>query len=162
MLSELKYHGHDKALEERVAQVVEETAMVDQIEVMSLKYEGVQKMKALRPDWNVGLLLTAAIGDVWELETDFLALNAAMATPSLIASSHAAGKPVYVWTINDAIGMTRMIDLGVDGLITDEPELAREVLAQITHLNPVERFVLSLSDVMGINIGTKEYRDGSP
>ena len=112
VLIELKYYGHDKALEERVAQVVEEAEMVEQIEVMSLKYDAVRKMKALRPDWNVGLLLTAALGDVWELETDFLALNAAMATPALIASSHAAGKPVYVWTINDAIGMSRMIDLG--------------------------------------------------
>ena len=41
-------------------------------------------------------------------------------------------------------------------------ELAREVLAQMTHLNPLERFVLSMSDVVGIKVGAKEYRDGSP
>ena len=33
------------------------------------------------------------------------------------------------WTVNDVREMNALIDLGVDGLVTDEPALAREVAA---------------------------------
>jgi hypothetical protein len=35
-----------------------------------------------------------------------------------------------VWTINDAAEMRELLDMGVDGLVTDRPDLLREVLAE--------------------------------
>lgn len=39
-----------------------------------------------------------------------------------------AGLKVIVWTVNDALDMRRMIDLGVDGFTTDDPKLGRHVI----------------------------------
>ena len=54
VLIELKYYGHDKHLEEKVARLVDERGMASQVAVMSLEIGAVRKMKALRPDWKVG------------------------------------------------------------------------------------------------------------
>jgi glycerophosphoryl diester phosphodiesterase len=45
-----------------------------------------------------------------------------------IRHAHRAGLPVKVWTVNDAEDMRRLIDWGVDALITDRPDLAAGVV----------------------------------
>lgn len=49
-------------------------------------------------------------------------------TPDFIADSHAINLAVQVWTINSCEEMLRMIDLGVDGIMTDRPVLLAEIL----------------------------------
>jgi glycerophosphoryl diester phosphodiesterase len=51
-----------------------------------------------------------------------------LVTPSFVGHAHARGVPVHVWTINDDEEMGRLLDLGVDGIMTDRPELLRDVL----------------------------------
>ena len=45
-----------------------------------------------------------------------------------VACAHRRGLPVHVWTINDPAEMEALLDLGVDGLMTDRPALLKEVL----------------------------------
>ena len=162
LLIELKYYGHDEALEQRVVDVVEEMGMADEVIAMSLHLPGVTKLKTLRPQWTVGLLAATAVGDLSRLDVDFLAVNAGMATPAFIRRANSAGKPVYVWTVNDALSMTSWLSRGVDGLITDEPAMAREVMAQRAQLGPTERLLLSASLFFGKPVPPRSYRDNSP
>jgi glycerophosphoryl diester phosphodiesterase len=50
--------------------------------------------------------------------------------PRFLAAAHAAGKQVHVWTVNDPAAMDRLLDLGVDGIVTDRADLLVEVLAR--------------------------------
>ncbi len=49
-------------------------------------------------------------------------------TPDFISDSHAVNLAVHVWTINTCEEMLRMIDLGVDGIMTDRPLLLEDIL----------------------------------
>ena len=49
---------------------------------------------------------------------------------SKVREAQGLGLKVLVWTVNDAATMNRMLDLGVDGLVTDRPDIAREVLRE--------------------------------
>lgn len=162
LLIELKYYGHDQQLEQRVVDIVEQAGMVDDVAIMSLKHEGIQKFKVLRPDWSTGLLLTKAIGDLSKLDVDFLAVNTAMATSGFIRRTQSAGKQVYVWTVNDQVSMSRMMSLGVDSIITDEPELARTVQTERSDLNSIERLLIHTAVLLGRPVPQRTYRDQSP
>jgi len=47
-----------------------------------------------------------------------------------VAAAHDYGLPVHVWTIDEADAMERLLDLGVDGIMTDRPEVLRAVLVR--------------------------------
>ncbi len=46
----------------------------------------------------------------------------------MVAAVHAAFKQVIVWTINDGDEMRALLDMGVDGIITDRPDILRHVM----------------------------------
>jgi glycerophosphoryl diester phosphodiesterase len=51
-------------------------------------------------------------------------------TPALVAESHALGLKVVVWTVNKEDDIVRLIEMGVDGIISDRPDLLRQVAGE--------------------------------
>jgi glycerophosphoryl diester phosphodiesterase len=47
--------------------------------------------------------------------------------PALISESHSLGIAVVVWTVNKPADIARMIDMGVDGIISDHPDVLRQI-----------------------------------
>ena len=70
---------------------------------------------------SVPKLVKANGSQVWS--PNALDLNA-----SVVSEAHALGLKVIPWTVNDAKDMERVLALGVDGMITDRPDLLRSVL----------------------------------
>ncbi len=159
---ELKYYGHDQNLEQGVIDIVEGAQMVNETAIMSLKYKAAQRIRGLRPGWTVGLLSATAIGDLSQLDTDFLAVATSMVSAGFITRAHKAGRQVFVWTVNDPVSMSRMISLGVDGLITDEPAMAKRVLAEREKLSTTQRLLIHVTPLFGEPYIPAQYRDNSP
>jgi glycerophosphoryl diester phosphodiesterase len=49
-------------------------------------------------------------------------------TPATICAAHRLGVEVHAWTINEAEEMTRLLDMGVDGIMTDDPALGHRIM----------------------------------
>jgi glycerophosphoryl diester phosphodiesterase len=66
---------------------------------------------------GVALQVPASFGEITVVDTAF------------VERAHEEGLAVHVWTINDADEMRRLVNLGVDGIISDVPSVLVEVLA---------------------------------
>jgi len=74
-------------------------------------------------------VVRAALKGLVAVQVPEKALGLRVTTPKMIARFHHAGVEVHVWTINDPDRMHELLDIGVDGLVTDRADLAREVVA---------------------------------
>ena len=60
---------------------------------------------------------------------DLLSVEHTLVTPRYLAKMRRRGYKVFAWTVNDEAEMRRLIDLGVDGIITDRPDRLQALLA---------------------------------
>ena len=51
-------------------------------------------------------------------------------SPRFVGAAHNAGIPVQVWTVNDPDDMRRLLEWGVDGIISDRPDVAVDVVGK--------------------------------
>jgi glycerophosphoryl diester phosphodiesterase len=141
---ELKYNVPDPGLAPAVVELLQRGDFLDQVVITSLDYAALKQVESIEPRLVTGHIVTAAIGNVVRTEADFVSLNAARATPSLVRRAHAAGKDVHVWTVNQPEVMLRMIERGVDNIITDDPALLARVID--------ERKALSTLELLGLRL----------
>ncbi|MEU8227694.1 glycerophosphodiester phosphodiesterase [Kribbella sp. NPDC048915] len=126
---------------EPAAKVLRSADAIDRVCVSSFSQSRVRRIrKLLGPrlctgygDWEAGLIrfLPFALpsrGACLQIPERYGPLR--VLTPGLIRRAHSRGKQVHLWTIDDAPTMHRLLDAGVDGIITDRTDVLRDVLKE--------------------------------
>jgi glycerophosphoryl diester phosphodiesterase len=116
--------------------------MEKEVQIMSLELKAVRQIQRLAPQITVGYLFAAGLGDLARLDVGFLAVPTGQATSRLMREAHEKGLMVYAWTVNDVDGILDLMEVGIDGLITDDPALAFTAIQEIGELTPMERLIL--------------------
>ena len=60
-----------------------------------------------------------------------LSLHHTLCSRAAVATAHRLGAPVLAWTVNDEAGVRRMAALGVDGIVSDDPQKALATLLEL-------------------------------
>lgn len=122
---EIKSYG----LEQEVLNAVNVTGMNDQVIIFSFYYPVLAKIRQL--DQKIPILYL--IGTADEMTIDYAKVIDAAAigvgggtnlTKEYMDFAHSEGVEVWQWTVNDEQDMQRLLDIGLDGLITDYPDKA--------------------------------------
>jgi glycerophosphoryl diester phosphodiesterase len=142
LLIELKYYGQDNLLAGETLELVRRAGMEKEVQIMSLELEGVRQIQHLAPQISAGYVFAAGLGNLARLDVGFLAVPTGQATSKLIREAHEKDLMVYAWTVNDVDGILDMMEIGIDGLITDDPALAVTAIKEIGRLLPIERLML--------------------
>lgn len=116
---ELKGKTADYTMVDDLVQKVKAADMLDEVVLVSLKYDLIRYAKTKYPDIKTGYIYFYALGDLADLQADILIMEEKMAQDWRIAQAHARGKEVVVWTVNSEESIDRFIKSELDGMITD-------------------------------------------
>ncbi len=130
LLIEIKLNGHESTdIIEKVINVIKENRVENQCVIASMNKEVLKKVKELDPSFLTCYLTALAYGDIYTWDyVDIYGIESTFITKGLINDIHNKGKQIFVWTVNDKDMMSRMIDLNVDSIITDDPFLVNDTI----------------------------------
>ncbi len=126
---ELKDIGDVGGFEEAVLNVVREYDMQDRCIMASFQYEYLRHFKEL--DESIQVLFITSSGSLTlteEFPADYYGLNAELITADMVEAVHNAGRQAYAWTVNTPVQMRNVVAMGVDGVVTNYPGLAKVAL----------------------------------
>lgn len=151
---ELKRYNRSLALAHAIAELLpsySQAMIVSSLDVELLQTT-MTTMAAQRPtELRYALIYAASVGQsALEKEVDMLMVSAQWLNAWRIIDIQQRQQEVLVWTINDVPSMQRLFLLGVNGIITDEPELAQEAKATIKEMDFSERALLTLRHWLSI------------
>ncbi|WP_299412077.1 glycerophosphodiester phosphodiesterase family protein [Acaryochloris sp. IP29b_bin.148] len=93
----------------------------------SLDFDILRQVRTLDPGLMIGPVVPPARPEYPDFEVDFYSIHFTLATPERVKEAHAEGKAIHVWTVNQPDEMQRMIELGVDNIITDQLAVFQEL-----------------------------------
>jgi glycerophosphoryl diester phosphodiesterase len=124
-------------LEERVSELIAKNNLDDRVLISSFNPFALWRVRRLNPRLRLGLLyaddLPRWLRDRWLAflsRPDALHPRYTMVTPEHVVEAHRRGQHVNAWTVNEVEDVHRMIAAGVDGIITDRPDVVASLLAE--------------------------------
>lgn len=118
--------GQTGPFEDAILDIVAANELADRVVIQSFDHRSLQTIRAVDPDLRLAALTTAGEAKIKVYngyKFDIWSPNARDLTAERLAEAHELGLLVIPWTVNDPAEMSRLIELGVDGIITDRPDL---------------------------------------
>lgn len=128
MILEFKHSKRTPELVSRTVETVKKLNLLSRVIFMSLDIEDIQAVRSLAPEAKVGYFVSVEMGDFLNLQLDCIAPRHTLVTRKIIAESRERGIPVFAWTVDDPVRVIELLDLGVDGIITNEPTRVRKLV----------------------------------
>ena len=115
----------------KVAHLVKKHNLVDSVLISSFNPFNLPRVRRRIPDVRLGLITMPAKAKHWIWRFfvyDSLHPHYDDVDKVLVSALHARGRQINVWTVDDPQEIRRLADLKVDGIITNDPTRAMEIL----------------------------------
>ncbi len=146
---ELKPTGKEIDFEKKVVDLINKYNFKDNAVVTSQVYEVLENVKKYDKEIKTVYVMSLAYGDILSLkDADSFSIEASSITKTLVKNIHNAGKEVYAWTVNTKESITKMVELNVDNIITDNISLAIDTIYENKTSDVVKEYIKFVNDLL--------------
>ena len=133
---EVKGSAKDLVSTQKVVDIIHSEGIETECMVTSFEKSVIVKVKEIAPDLLTGFIFDEEHpADIFEGSWEYVCCKRTIVDKAFVQEAHRKGKKIFVWTVNYPAEMKKFIDLGVDGIITDVPDVLREILSSKRGLN---------------------------
>ena len=142
LLPEIKVDAHRQrydGIEEKVLALVRARGLLARTTIQAFQGDTIRRLRELEPTARTMFLVgrgdvgrvrarpAEAVRRARELGATDLGMNHRLIDADVVAAARAAGIRLSAWTVNDESDIRRMVDLGVDLVMSDRPDLAKRL-----------------------------------
>lgn len=125
LMIELKSTGHEYNLVEQTIHQIKITGMESECVIASMDIDLLQQSKKLAPEIETVYISSLVFSERFDLDyVDAYSIETSFLTLPMVTQIQHSQKKIYAWTANSDTTIKKIIRLGADGLITDNPRLA--------------------------------------
>lgn len=125
---EIKRTGHDSGIVEKTLEVISANHYEDNCDITSFDYDTLSMVKKINSEIYTVYTTTVGGGSLARLkDANAFSIEQNFVTPEFVQYMRSENKGIYVWTVDDANMMNRMIDMNVDAIITNDVRLGVEM-----------------------------------
>ncbi len=135
--------GRYVGIEEKVINEIVDRNLVERVQVSSFDFDVLKDVKRVNPKIKTVALMTVdffrrvpvnqplkVIDAVQAVNADLIAVNKDWLTAVLVPEAHQRDLKVEVWTVDDESEMRKFIQMGVDGIITNQPDVLKQIVSK--------------------------------
>ena len=123
---EVKTSKPEQLIAQRVVEIIRLENFIDECIVTSFDRDVIIEVKRIAPEITTGFIIDEELPEgVMDGTWDILSCSHELATKEFINEAHGRGKRIHVWTINEPGRIRHFARLGVEGIITDRPDIAK-------------------------------------
>ncbi len=143
---EIKPTGHENGIVEKVLALIGEYDYAGDCVVASMSYEVLEEVKRQNSEIETVYVMRSAYGHFADLEyADNFSVRNNYINAHMVEAVHVQGKEIYAWTVNTTQAMDKMLRLGVDNLITDQPVKAQGMVFEAENSTILNRYIRMLT-----------------
>lgn len=127
LLLEFKTHGKEEAsIIDKTIEILEEEGILDETIFHTSEEKIINEFNEKYEELPIGYVFIGKLGSfsakkMSKMPVDFISAEESLINKNMLREVHKSGKPVFAWTINDDYKAERLLEMGVDGIITDYP-----------------------------------------
>ncbi|MBI1801646.1 MAG: hypothetical protein HY259_15600 [Chloroflexi bacterium] len=138
----LPLQGRYAGIEEKLLKEVSDRGLESRVQVSSFDFDTLKEVKRLNPRIKTVALMSVeffraappdqpakVVGAAQAAGADLIAVNKDLLTAGMVAEAHQRGLKVEVWTVDSEVEMQKFIRMGVDGIISNQPDVLKKVVA---------------------------------
>ncbi|UCE41635.1 MAG: glycerophosphodiester phosphodiesterase [Candidatus Aminicenantes bacterium] len=127
---EVKVSGEDPEIAQKVVDIIRAENIGKECMVTSFEKPVLEKVKEIAPDLITGFIFDEEHPpDIFDGNWEYVCSKRNIVDEAFVQKAKQKGKKIFVWTVNYPAEMKKMIDLGVDGIITDVPDILKGILS---------------------------------
>ena len=127
LLLEFKIHGKEKeSIVDNTIEILKKEGILEDTIFQTAEEDLIKEFNEKYEDLYMGYIYKSkkksiSIKKALDLPVDFISAKGSFVDKTMVRQVHKTGKPIFAWTIDKVYKAERLLDLGVDGIITNYP-----------------------------------------
>ncbi len=127
---DVKTYGQGEKLANRIVAIIDEYEMIENAYIQSFDTAFIERVEELNSDIKTCQIIFYVLGDLSYIEADYFTVEKSLLTYELVGKARQEEKGIWVWTVNEEEDIREVLQYDIDGIITDDPLLVKEILGR--------------------------------